>query len=63
MDIAALSTAIAQQEVATQVGISVFKMAKDSATQAGEQIVNMMNSVAMANSVNPNLGGNIDIKL
>lgn len=63
MDIAALSTAMAQQQVATQVGISVFNMAKESATQAGEQIVNMMNSVAMANSVNPNLGGNIDIKL
>jgi hypothetical protein len=61
MDIAALSTSVAQSNIATQIGFAVFNLAKDSAEQNSAQLVQMMDTASMARSVNPNVGGNIDI--
>lgn len=62
MSIEGLSMAMSQSKVATDVGLAVFKMAKDTMAQTGEQITDIIESVTEA-SVNPNIGSNIDIKL
>ena len=65
MDIAALSTNISQIKVAQQANISVLKMAMDTAEVQAVDITQMLeaNAKMMEQSINPHLGGNIDIKL
>ncbi|BCN30434.1 YjfB family protein [Anaeromicropila herbilytica] len=58
MDIAQLSTALAMQNTSTMVSTAVLKMSMDTVEQAGDGITKMMEQ-----SVNPNLGGNIDISV
>ncbi|GIO85192.1 hypothetical protein J25TS5_21240 [Paenibacillus faecis] len=58
MDIGALSTALSQSSLKQAVGISVLKMAKEQSVTEGQALIKMMEQ-----SVNPNLGGNIDIKV
>jgi len=58
MDIAAASILIKQQQLIQQVGISVMKKAMSSAETNTEALIKMMEQ-----SVQPNLGQNIDIKL
>ncbi|MFD0698132.1 YjfB family protein [Paenibacillus sp. GCM10027628] len=57
MDIPALSMSLAQNNLGQAVGLSVLKMAKDQSTQQGQELVQMMER-----SVQPNLGGNLDIR-
>lgn len=65
MDIAALSTNLSQIKVAQQANISVLKMAMDTAEVQAVDITQMLeaNAKMMEQSINPHLGGNIDIKL
>ncbi|SDW85340.1 YjfB family protein [Paenibacillus sp. CF384] len=56
MDIAALSTSLAQINVSQAVGISVLNLANDQAKSQSQQLVQMMER-----SVQPHLGGNLDI--
>jgi hypothetical protein len=58
MDIAALSTSMSQASLAQAVGIKLVNLAKDQAVQQGNDVVKMMEQ-----SVNPNLGGKIDIRI
>jgi hypothetical protein len=58
MDIPALSVAMSQSKLMTDVGISVLKMAQDHSAQQSQQLVQMM-----AQSVQPHLGGSIDLKV
>ncbi|GGH19261.1 YjfB family protein [Paenibacillus segetis] len=58
MDIAALSSRMAQTSLQQDVSISVLKMSKDQATLEGQALIKMMEQ-----SVLPNLGGNLDIKV
>lgn len=58
MDITQLSTALSMEKVATQVGTAVLGMTLDTIEQSGEGLTKIMEQ-----SVNPNLGGNIDIRL
>ncbi|MBN3527409.1 YjfB family protein [Paenibacillus apiarius] len=58
MDIAATSTAMNQTRLSQEVSIRVLKMSNDQASQMGQDIIKMMEQ-----SVQPNLGGNIDIKI
>ena len=58
MDIAAASILIKQQQLIQQVGISVMKKAMSSAETSTEALLKMMEQ-----SVQPNLGQNIDIRL
>ncbi|MCM3626806.1 YjfB family protein [Paenibacillus glycanilyticus] len=57
MDIPALSVSMSHSQLMNDVGISLFKMAKEQATQQSQQFVQMM-----AQSVQPHLGGNIDLR-
>ncbi len=63
MDIAALSTVMAQNELGTQIGIAVLDKSMETAEIAGAQVVQMIDSAAMQRSVTPYLGGNIDISV
>ncbi|WP_084411457.1 YjfB family protein [Paenibacillus glacialis] len=57
MDIAALSMVMAQSNLKQAVGISVLNMSKEQAGGDVQALVKMMEQ-----SVQPNLGGAIDIK-
>ncbi|MBP3964309.1 YjfB family protein [Paenibacillus lignilyticus] len=57
MDIAALSMSLSQINLSQAVGISVLKLAKDQTTEQSQQMIQMMER-----SVQPNLGGNLDIR-
>ena len=65
MDIAAMSTMLSQAKVQQQASVSVMKMAMKSAEDSGQMIKELANNNTkmMEMSVNPHLGGNIDIKL
>ena len=65
MDIAALSMGLSQIRIAQQVNISVMKMSMDSAKTQMTDLTQMMesNTKIMEQSVNPHIGGNIDISL
>ncbi|SDE89574.1 Putative motility protein [Fontibacillus panacisegetis] len=57
MDVAALSIGLSQSNLKQAVSISVLKMSKDQAEVNGEALIKMMEQ-----SIQPHLGGNIDIK-
>ena len=58
MNIAELSMANSQSSLMYNVSLAVTKMSMDTAETAGENLVKMMEQ-----SVNPNLGSNIDVRL
>lgn len=58
MDIAALSMAMSQQKIMTDIGVGVLDMSMDTAETIGSSMIQMMEQ-----SVTPNLGQSIDIKL
>lgn len=58
MDIAALSTAMSQANLATQVSVAVTGKVMDMAEVSGDQMVK-----ALEQSVQPHLGSNIDVRL
>lgn len=64
MDIAALSMILNQGKVQQQANISVMQMAMGFAADKGNSIAAMANdtSQAMALSVQPHLGANIDLQ-
>lgn len=61
MDIAALSMAMSQMNLGTQVGVAVTKLSMDTAEQSGQMMANMIKGMEL--SVNPNMGSQIDIRL
>ncbi len=63
MDIAALSMNMAQANAMTQVNTAVLAMGLDNIEETGATVVEMMteSTKTMEQSVNPHLGGNIDI--
>lgn len=65
MDIGALSIGLSQMKLSQEVGVSVLKMAMDTpeAGVAGLLQVLETNTKIMGQSINPNIGGNIDISL
>lgn len=65
MNIAALSMALSQMNVRQEANISVMKKTMDQAELNGQSVVNMLqesNVSAMARSVNPHIGSQIDMK-
>ena len=63
MDIPALSMAMAQGNVMNKVSVAVLDNAKEVAESAGNQLTQMIDASAMQLSVNPHIGGNIDIRV
>lgn len=60
MDIPELSTALANVNLMNQVGIAVLDKAMESSQETGESLISMMDR-SMELSVNPHIGGNIDM--
>ena len=58
MDIAGLSIAMSQNQTMTAIGTAVLSKNLDTVEQAGADMIKMMEQ-----SVAPNLGGTIDIRL
>ncbi len=65
MDIAGLSMGLSQMKVAQQASMSVLKMAMNASQVQMEDLLQMVqqNAKMMEQSVNPHIGGKIDIKL
>ena len=63
MDIAGLSMDMAMMDVKSQVGIKMLSKAIDLGKDLGADMVQMMDAAAMELSVNPAVGGNVDIRL
>ncbi|TBL81294.1 YjfB family protein [Paenibacillus thalictri] len=58
MDIAALSMQMKQSSLGDAVGVRLLSIAKDQMQQQGQELAQMLQQ-----SVQPHLGGNIDIRL
>ena len=63
MDIPALSMAMAQTNLQTDIGVAMLDKAIDLGDSLGEGMVEMIDAAAMERSVTPYLGGNIDISV
>ena len=63
MDIAGLSMNMAMMDVQSQVGIKMLSKAIDMGEELGAGVVQMVDASAMERSVNPAVGGSIDIRL
>lgn len=63
MDIAALSMNISQFNTLNSVGTAMLAKSLDTAESVGNALTNMIDAAAMERSVNPSVGGNIDISI
>ncbi len=58
IDIPSLSMAMSQNKVMSDVGVALLDKSLDTFTEAGDSMTKMMEQ-----SVNPSVGGNIDISV
>ena len=63
MDIAALSVDMNTLALQNQVGTAVLSQTMDMNETLGQELVQIIDAAAMERSVNPNVGGNIDIRV
>ena len=63
MDIAGVSTALANVNLQTKVGTAVLSKALDTNEEVGARLVDMIDSAAMERSVNPDVGANFDMRI
>ena len=65
MDIAALSMMMSQGRVQQQAGVSVMKLAMDVASTQGNMMTSLIDETAksLELSVQPHLGGSVDIRV
>lgn len=63
MDIAGISMSMATQNTQSAVGMAVLGKSLDVAQATGDKMVEMIDAAAMERSVNPNLGGSIDLRV
>ena len=65
MDIAALSMMMSQGRVQQQAGVSVMKLAMDVASTQGNMMTSLIDETAksLELSVQPHLGGSVDVRV
>jgi hypothetical protein len=64
MDIAALSMGMSQTNLQQNASIQIMKMAMDTVKQQGEMATQLLSpSTNMSQSLQPHLGGNLDIRV
>lgn len=63
MDIAGLSTVLATNAINSQIGTAVLSKALDTNEALGAGMVQMIDAAAMEQSVNPQVGANLDIRI
>ncbi len=62
MDIPALSMALSQNKVMNDFGVAMLSKSLDTMEDLGETLVSTMDA-SMELSVNPDIGGNIDLRI
>ena len=63
MDIAALSTNLANMDLMSKVGTAVLSKTMDTNEVLGAGLVEMIDAAAMERSVNPGVGEIIDVRV
>ncbi len=63
MDIAGVSMNMAAASTQSKVSMAVLGKAMDDAEAMGAGLVQMIDAAAMERSVNPYIGGNIDVSI
>ncbi len=63
MNIAELSMAMSMTNVQSAYGVAMLSKSLDQVSSTGDQIAGMMDAATMELSVNPHIGGNIDISV
>lgn len=63
MDITALSTSLSQANLGSWVRNAMLSKTMDNTEVMGENLVKMIETASLENSVNPMVGSNIDIKI
>ena len=63
MDIPALSMAMAQYNINSQVGVAILDKSLDMSAALGDALTSMIDRSAMERSVAPQLGANIDLSI
>ena len=63
MDITGLSASMRTIDTQSKVGVAVLGKAMDTNEALGAGLVEMLDAAAMEQSVNPHIGGNMDIRL
>ncbi len=64
MDIAALSMAMSQSSISQEASLATLKMAMESSDTTAANMTQMLGQVkAMEQSVQPHLGGSIDLRV
>lgn len=63
MDIAGVSMEMANISLQTKVSTAVLSKAMDTNEALGNGLVQMIDAAAMEQSVNPNVGGNFDLRV
>lgn len=63
MDIAGLSTEMRTLALQEKVGTAVLSKTLDVNEELGAGLVQMIDAAAMEQSVNPHVGGNVDIRV
>lgn len=63
MDIAGVSMELSNVSLQTKVGTAVLSKTMDTNEALGNGLVQMIDAAAMEQSVNPNVGGNFDLRV
>ncbi len=63
MDIAGLSTAMAQVNLTNNIGVAVLSNQLDMNEQLGQSLVSMMDRSMMEQSVTPHIGSHFDMSV
>ncbi len=63
MDIAALSTSLSQVNIRSQVGNAILDKTMDTNEVLGQGLIEMIDAASMERSVNPEIGGQFDLRV
>lgn len=63
MTIQSISPSLSMMSVQNDIGVAMLSKSLDTVEQSGDSMVKMMERSMLENSVNPNIGSNIDISI
>lgn len=63
MNIGKVSMTMSQIDTTSKIGVVMLSKNIDTMEQAGDDLVKMIDAAAMERSINPELGGNIDLRI
>lgn len=63
MDIAALSMVMAQNQIMDSVGVAMLDKSLEMQEMAGSEVIQLLDGADLERSVNPAIGGNIDLMI